>query len=232
MKGFISFLIMCSLLFSYNQVVNAQVKNPVKKAEREGERRVNRGIDRTIDRGFDKLEEGIGGLFKKGKKDKTSESEKAEGTGQPDEPGKSNEAVAGSSSDKQAGPALNWAKYDFVPGDKIIFEDNLVGEENGEFPSRWDLHDGNIEVAQLNGENVIMFREYSSTIIPYISNSDKDYLPDVFTIEFDAFVPHDALAVYFYDAKNQPGNHRNGYLNVWCPGLELSPASRNLPGGV
>ena len=65
------------------------------------------------------------------------------------------------------GPALVWSKYDFVPGDKIIFEDALSGEENGEFPSRWDLMRGNVEVAQFDGENVIMFGDGASTIVPY-----------------------------------------------------------------
>lgn len=34
--------------------------------------------------------------------------------------------------------AVVWSKYNFVPGDKIIFDDNLSNEESGEFPSRWD----------------------------------------------------------------------------------------------
>ena len=39
----------------------------------------------------------------------------------------------------QGQASLKWNKYDFVPGDSIIFEDNQEGEENGEFRSRWDL---------------------------------------------------------------------------------------------
>ena len=31
-----------------------------------------------------------------------------------------------------------YSKYDFVAGDKIIFEDDQAGEQVGEFPSRWD----------------------------------------------------------------------------------------------
>jgi len=46
-------------------------------------------------------------------------------------------------SSKPAEPAFEaYSKYDFVPGEKIIFEDNQEGEENGEFPSRWDLAGG------------------------------------------------------------------------------------------
>ena len=127
-------------------------------------------------------------------------------------------------------PQLNWAKYDFVPGDKVIFEDDLVGEENGEFPSRWDLVKGNVEVAEFGGENVIMFRGGDPTIIPYLKNSAEDYLPDVFTVEFDLCLPYDAMTVYFYDRKNQRGSSGQTYLSIWNAQMNLSPASSKLPG--
>ncbi len=229
MKAIISLLIMGGLLFSYNQVADAQVKDPVKKTEKEGEQRVNRGIDKTIDKGFDKLEEGIGGLFKKKKKDKDDKGEATNDEGQAAETKQAD--TEGSSAEKSSGPALNWAKYDFVPGDKVIYEDNLTGEENGEFPSRWDLHDGSIEVAALDGENVIMFREYGSTIVPYIEKSESDYLPDIFTVEFDAFIPHDYIAIAFFDKKNQSTPRGSNYLYVRGYGMELNPASSDLPDG-
>jgi len=78
-----------------------------------------------------------------------------------------------------------WSNYDFVAGEKIIFEDNLDREENGEFPSRWDLLSGSAEVASLNGENVIHFSNNNSIIIPLMDK--KDFLPEIFTIEFDVF---------------------------------------------
>ena len=118
-----------------------------------------------------------------------------------------------------------------MPGDKIIFEDNLAGEENGEFPSRWDLHDGNIEVAEFGGENVIMFRKYGSAIIPYLKNPEADYLPEIFTVELDAWIPHDALTIYFWDRKNQNSPSVTAYLDVWGNGMDLKPASSELPGG-
>lgn len=62
-----------------------------------------------------------------------------------------------SSSKKQTPKSLEatYAKSDFVPGDEIIFEDLLVGEQLGEFPSRWDLERGVAEIAKVNGETVI-----------------------------------------------------------------------------
>lgn len=77
-----------------------------------------------------------------------------------------------------------WSKYNFVPGDKIIFEDNLTTEENGEFPSRWDLSQGSAENARMGDENIINFENRS--IITPLMETEK-YLPEVFTIEFDAY---------------------------------------------
>lgn len=80
--------------------------------------------------------------------------------------------------------ATTWTKYNFVPGDEIIFEDDLGREENGEFPSRWDLVTGNAENASLEGVNIISLGD-RSIITPLMT--EEDYLPEIFTIEFDAF---------------------------------------------
>jgi len=77
-----------------------------------------------------------------------------------------------------------WSKYNFVPGDKIIFHDDLIDEENGEFPSRWDLLKGTAENASFQGENIINFK--NKTVITPLMDEDE-YLPEVFTIEFDAY---------------------------------------------
>lgn len=77
-----------------------------------------------------------------------------------------------------------WSNYNFVPGDKIIFQDDLMYEENGEFPSRWDLNSGSAENAVLSGENIINLKD-NSIITPLMDK--ENYLPEVFTIEFDAY---------------------------------------------
>ncbi|MCP4310719.1 MAG: OmpA family protein [Bacteroidetes bacterium] len=115
---------------------------------------------------------------------------------------------------EEAIPELKWAKYDFVPGDRVIFDDNLEGEENGEFPSRWDLKDGNVEVAEFGGENVIMFRGGAPAIIPYFEEAREDYLPDVFTVEFDLYCDNSYFNLYLYDRKNQESGSPTGYTDL------------------
>ncbi|ACF14385.1 OmpA/MotB domain protein [Chloroherpeton thalassium ATCC 35110] len=119
-----------------------------------------------------------------------------------------NQAASGQSETASASktPSLNWASYDFVPGDEVIFDDApSQTEQNGEFPSHWDLKGGSVEIAEVDGEKVIMLRGSKSQIVPYIKDSNKDYLPEVFTIEFDLYIPANAnpAYVFLWDRKNQ-----------------------------
>ncbi|WP_019670319.1 OmpA family protein [Eudoraea adriatica] len=98
--------------------------------------------------------------------------------------------------------ARPWSKYDFVPGETILFEDNLEGEQNGEFPSQWDLIDGYVENALFSGENVIRFPiENSGATIKPLMKKEGDYLPEKFTIEFDMYLSSrtSKYTVYLWD---------------------------------
>ena len=111
-------------------------------------------------------------------KDKTSKTDQDE-----------NEEAEESASPKKTakGEAV---KSDFVQGTVVIFEDNLKGEQMGEFPSKWDLIDNNAEVAKMNGMMAIRFEHGSSTqITPLVKGDNKKYLPEVYSLEFDYFVP-------------------------------------------
>ncbi len=213
MKKIIALIFTLSVFFLMSQEsLLAQVENPVKKAKKKTERRINEKTDKGIDKGLNELEKGIGGLFKKNKKKTTTAKSDGQATGQAT--GQAVDPATSATPEGEAAPALNWAKYDFVPGDKVIFEDNLEGEENGEFPSRWDLKQGNVEIAQLGGENVIMFRAGNAAIIPYLKNPTQDYLPDIFTVEFDLYCGIGSFEVILYDRKNQKSGSPSGSTQI------------------
>jgi len=197
-------LLFTAAFFLMNICAEAQKIEPKKKVEEKTTKRVDKKIDKGIDKGLDKLEEGLGGLFGKKKKKNKKKNE------QENQAAQTNEQMAKTNDqEEEVTPALNWAKYDFVPGDKVIFEDNLKEEENGEFPSRWDLYKGNAEIAEFGGDNVIIFLASNASIIPYLKNSNADYLPDIFTIEFDAWFSSEDQNRYhvtLHDLKNQNGN--------------------------
>ena len=79
-----------------------------------------------------------------------------------------------------------YAKSDFVPGDEIIFDDDLAGEQLGEFPSKWDLISGVSEVVKYDGMMAFDFQDTGTRVAPLMKNPRK-YLTDEFTVECDFY---------------------------------------------
>lgn len=204
MKTLLKFLLFVTLSICLVNV-NGQIKINLKdKVNREANKRANNKTDKAVDKTFDKVEEGIGSLF--GKKKKKKKDTEATETEEKVEKSAATTTDEVSEAEKETTPKRSWAKFDFVPGDEVIFENAPdIMEENGEFPSRWDLVQGQIEIANVDGENVIMFADGAPMIIPYLKNSKEDYLPDVFTIEFDMYRPGSGnrFQIYLSDRKNQ-----------------------------
>ncbi len=107
---------------------------------------------------------------------------------------------------------MAYAKSDFVPGDEIMFDDDVTREQLGEFPSQWDLLKGVVEVAQINGEKVILGVSQDDPRIAPLFEDMQNYLPDKFTIEFDFWVGPWAAGL-------ENGNPENNYrLYFFKPG--------------
>lgn len=150
--------------------------------------RADERLDEGVDKGLDKLEEGVGNLFKK-KKKKNTESDEQESQIDKEELNEDNSANPSDSENPQDHDTkknISYAKYDFTPGNEVIFEDDLKNEQKGEFPSKWDLIEGNAEIAQIDGENTIAIVGFTY-ITPLFKNRDFK-LPDEFTLEFDLYI--------------------------------------------
>lgn len=78
----------------------------------------------------------------------------------------------------------NKSKSQFTRGSTIILSDSLKGELLGEFPSKWDLAYGSVEVAEFDEKMVIAYTS-KAEIMPLMSTTT--YLPEIFTIEFDVY---------------------------------------------
>lgn len=79
-------------------------------------------------------------------------------------------------------------KDGFVPGDEVIFNDQVTGEKVGSAPSRWDFYFGDhCVVTTLNDSLVIKISEWYTRIIPKMKL--ENYLPDKFTVEFEVWSP-------------------------------------------
>lgn len=179
----------------------------LKKLKKKVEKKVEDEVDKTLEGEEEEPTE---------KEEKTKETEGVDAQQQPPQESQKKELV--------------WSKYDFVPGDEVIFEDNLVGEENGEFPSRWDLVEGTTENAEFGGEQIIMFRGGRAEITPYMKNPESDYLPEIFTVEFDLYVNNpNSFQVFFYNRKDQRATAAYRDLDIRYRGMNLRPASSRIP---
>jgi OmpA-OmpF porin, OOP family len=102
-----------------------------------------------------------------------------------------------------------YGKYDFVPGDKVIFYDDFSDTDVGEFPRKWSLKGpgggGNtVEVVDFRGKRYLRSvppgskREGLSSSSLFIRLTPKGDMPEKFTVEFDAVL-----------------NQTNGYNNEY-----------------
>ena len=76
-----------------------------------------------------------------------------------------------------------YSKYDFVPGDKLIFYDDFANDFIGDFPAKWNTN-GSGEVVTLSkvpGRWFGFKQGYNTYFIPNLPND----LPENYTIEFD-----------------------------------------------
>lgn len=162
-------VILCFLFLVGNfQTSEAQIWKKIKKS---AEKKITEKADKNIEdvvKSKEKTEK---------QKDKSSEKKPA------DAPSKETQKPTVAQSEEI------WRNYKFIPGEKVIFYDNLLTEEVGEFPSRWDLVKGGAEIARFNGEKVILgTAAHMNRVIPLFK--DENYLSDEFTVEFDIYVDH------------------------------------------
>jgi outer membrane protein OmpA-like peptidoglycan-associated protein len=78
-----------------------------------------------------------------------------------------------------------YSKFDYVPGDKLIFYDDFGNDFIGDFPSKWNTN-GSGEVVTLNDSAEKWFEIKPGRSTFYIP--DVPALPEEYTVEFDLLV--------------------------------------------
>ena len=73
-------------------------------------------------------------------------------------------------------------KFDFVPGDSVLFFDDFTQDDLGEFPARWKLVSGTFEVAEMQGQRWLRCASNDGEIRMKTSG-----MPDLWTLEFDFY---------------------------------------------
>jgi OOP family OmpA-OmpF porin len=141
---------------------DAQFGGLLNKVKSKTQQRIDNQVDKAIDKSLDQ----------------------AEGKVEAKAPAKGETANAtGPGTNAPAGPAplTSYSRYDFVPGEKIVYAEDFSGEAIGELPINWNTG-GRAEVVTLNAFGGKWLRLFQNAV--YLT-SNKDTFSRNFSIEFD-----------------------------------------------
>ena len=208
MKRLFAFLVV-AVAFAATADAQSFLKRLKEKAINAAENAVERKVENKVERETDDAMDDVLDK-KKGNKSASKRNQSDGDNGEAD----ASDSGEGQTSKKKTAKGEE-VKSDFVPGTIVIFEDNLQGEQLGEFPSKWDLLDNNAEVARMNGKMAIKFEHGSDTkITPLLKDGNKKYLPEVYTLEFDYFVTGNEDNTSHYRLHMKNGND-DDVIYVW-----------------
>jgi outer membrane protein OmpA-like peptidoglycan-associated protein len=185
MKKFI-FLLVVSLMFLSSGNSNAQINNILRSVKNKSVNKVNQNIDQGLDKGLDATEKDVKEGANKETKAGAEEDQKTEQAEQAVQVEEQKEEVDKESGDtkakEQEAPSLQvYSKYDFIPGQKVIFYEDFTQDAVGDFPALWNTN-GSAEVVTTNlfPGNWLRFIGRDAVWTDGLLT-----LPDNYTVEFD-----------------------------------------------
>ena len=131
---------------------------------------------------------GIGDAIKKKSSDATKKAtEKAEAEIAGSEKKEPAEASAAAAAAPAGGGSVSTVstKFDYVPGDSVLFMDDFTQDELGEFPQRWSLKWGTFEVVEMEGERWLRCTSVDGRVRMKVPEGQP--LPEFWTLEFDFY---------------------------------------------
>jgi outer membrane protein OmpA-like peptidoglycan-associated protein len=164
---------LCILLFLFSTILTSFAQIDIRaKIKQKTEERVEQKLDEKIDESLDII-------FNENQEEaKEEEQEANEETDESESATNNNKA-----SQSQVKPKLeSYTKYDFIPGDQILFFEDFSQDAIGDFPALWTSNGSgevkNVNIAEgkwfhMNGDDAVYC--YSKTI----------NFPDNFIVEFD-----------------------------------------------
>ncbi len=175
---------MMAVLILLSLAVNSEAQIKVdlkKKLEQQVNRRLNQKADQAIDKTLDAVEDSITADMKKdgnaGNNNGTPAQKGSSGQSQ----GKSDQAAQGGTGGQQQESLQAYSKYDFVPGEKVIFYDDFSQDAVGDFPALWNTN-GSAEVVTTN---LFQGKWMKFVMNECLWTDELLKLPENYTIEFD-----------------------------------------------
>jgi outer membrane protein OmpA-like peptidoglycan-associated protein len=175
-------LILIGIPSAHGQILKKLRKKAEKAAERTVERRVEKETSEKTDQVLDSiLEPGKKGEVARDKDGNPIPQTDLPGNGDTNGPGNTNMNNTSGSKDSPE-TMMVYSKFDYVPGDKVMFYEDFQNDFIGDFPSKWNTN-GSGEVVTINDSDEKWLELISGYNIYFIP--DVPILPEEYTVEFD-----------------------------------------------
>lgn len=161
----------------------------------------------ATDKAIDKTESSAGRAAKRNGNSSSSDNSSSNASS-------NNGASSGSGNSAAPQSIAAYNNYDFVPGDTVLFADDFTEDQNGEFPSHWNLTSGQAVVNTVAGKIAFLLTDGNyCKVAPRMKT--KSYLTEPFTIEFDTYCSNNSSQgspIIYLQYINKDGNADEGAI--------------------
>lgn len=149
------------------------------KAQQKIESEISNGADRAYEKSKSSVKESVKNSGSKSKNSKSSSSNSNDNNNE-DNDGQSNSSASSSKNTSSSSSLKAYGKFDFIPGEKVIVEENFSQDAIGDFPAKWNTN-GTGELVTIDGQQGKWLKFGPESIIypEFVTN-----LPENFTVEF------------------------------------------------
>lgn len=173
------FLFVALILFTGS--VSAQIDIQGKIRDKVNNR-ANNHVDNAIDKGLDAAENGVKDAATKDNEDGEVADEEQESEEQDSDENDSNDSAVESKPQQEKVSIQSFTKYDFVPGDKVLFYEDFSQDAIGDFPALWTTNgSGEVKTVNVASGNWLHMNARDGVYVPI----DEIKLPENFICEFD-----------------------------------------------
>lgn len=215
--------IFCVAFFNVNAQIDIEGK-----VKDQTNNRANNKVDQGVDEGLNQVEDGVKNLFKK-KKKPTEEEEAEAQVNENDSEGQKPDLQDVKPATDTKSSLASYSKFDFIPGEKVIFYDDFTEVAVGDFPPNWNTNSS----AEVVTTNLYPGNWLNMQGSGCIALNEGIKLPDNYTIEFDVITfPMDEgntfyeYGFYLYGA-NDPKDLSEGGAVPGIGGVKMSFGSRS-----
>ncbi len=173
---FLSGLVMLITVSAESQFLKKLGDKVKNKANQRVDQKTDQAIDKSMDAVEDSLKNGGNTSSNNGQGNTTVKN--------------TNTTNAGNNSTSVPGDPTSpvsfktYQNYDFIPGEKILFEDNFLSDADGEFAAHWELQKGQAVVNKISDKTALLITEGNyGWVTPLMK--EKKYLGNEWTVEFD-----------------------------------------------